>query len=174
MLNEALVACGVDPKQVDVTWDDLCQEEVLTFEDPSFPDAVLENLAEFNLTFPSRFVFANDELQAAFERLVSQSPKMLALKADLDRQYGEHLDVVGLSAFRSFDPEIETVEEFARRVEDACGLNGGWLIPMGNSGLALRPPLPDDVNFDDLKTLLALMEVSAPGIKLWVRGESVG
>lgn len=72
-LADALIACGVEPQRVRVKWDGICQEEVLTFLDPAFPEATLAALARLYLTFPSDFVFATDALQNAFQALVKES-----------------------------------------------------------------------------------------------------
>lgn len=80
---------GVKPEDVKVDWDDLCQEDVVTFAAASIPNAVLIELADLYLRFPSRFVFASEDLDGVFQGIVSASPKMIALRDQASREQHE-------------------------------------------------------------------------------------
>src|SRR5689334_5192966 len=72
-LATSLIACGADPNLVEVEWDDLCKENVLTFSDRTISELSLGRLAGLTLLFPSRFTFATDDLQDAFRALVQKA-----------------------------------------------------------------------------------------------------
>lgn len=117
MLAEALTKCGVCADAVAVEWDDLCQENVLSFSGDEFSRASLACLAELFLTFPSRFVFASDELQTAFDDAVGQSPAMLTQVAAGRVRRQALLGAHGLADFRRFnadEPSNETLKGFTK------------------------------------------------------------
>jgi hypothetical protein len=72
-LVEALAKCGVDVAFVEMEWDDLCQEDVLTFSSAHFSNETLARLADLFLKFPSRFVFPSVDLQNAFDRIAAKT-----------------------------------------------------------------------------------------------------
>jgi hypothetical protein len=174
-LVDALMSCGIKPEDVKVEWDDLCQEDVLTFAAANIPDAVLVDLADLYLSFPSRFVFASEELDDAFQRLVSAHPRMVALRDQARRQQHEWLATRGLSGFPPFDPENESLGEFAARVEMACGAERGDLLSVnGNDALLVNPPEPSKLTPDRIQTLIALLQTRAPKLPYFVTGEDTG
>lgn len=174
-LADALMSCGIKPEDVKVEWDDLCQEDVLTFAAANIPDAVLVDLADLYLSFPSRFVFASEELDDAFQRLVSASPRMVALRDQARRQQHEWLATRGLSGFPPFDPENESLGEFAGRVEMACGTERGDLLSVnGDDALLVNPPEPSKLTPDRIRTLMALLQTRAPKLPYFVTGQDRG
>lgn len=174
-LADALMSCGMKPEDVKVEWDDLCREYVLTFAAAGIPDAVLLDLADLHLSFPSRFVFASEELDDAFRRLVSASPRMVALRDQASRQQHEWLAARGLSGFPPFDPENETVSEFAARVEMACGAGRGDLLSMkGNDALWVNPLEPGTLTPERIQTLMALLQTRAPNLPCSITGQDTG
>ncbi len=100
VLAEVLARCGVAAEAVSVEWDDLCQEDVLSFRGTAFSSQTMACLADLYLTFPSRFVFPSDDLQAAFEAAVRQTPAMLSMAAARRAHQQALLDTHGLADFR--------------------------------------------------------------------------
>lgn len=163
------------PQDVRLERDDLCQEDVLTFAAANIPNAVLIELADLYLSFPSRFVFASDELGEAFQRLVSASPRMVALQDQARREQYEWLATRGLSGFPPFDPESESVSEFAARVEIACGTERGDLLSVqGNDALLVNPIEPSTLTPDRIQTLMALLQTRAPNLPYCLMGQETG
>lgn len=170
-LATALVACGVDPLQVKIEWDGLCQEDVLTFLDASFADATLSALADLYLTFPSRFVFATDALQEAFEAAVTITPAMVRARAKLVEDQKQKLEDAGLASFAAFDPASETLRGFAMRVETACGFGSGELLKVrGGEAISIEPQQPAELRLDKLRLVIALLEQSGLGVPAIVTG----
>lgn len=158
-LADALVACGVSLDYVEVEWDELCQEDVLTFAGDGFPSQVLERLAELYLTFPSRFEFAADDLNSAFARAVSASPKMVNSRRSMERQMELSLEEEGLAAFPPFDLGRETLGDFARRVEIAVGFGSGELLAIqGDNTIVVKPKNPDLLSPRTFEKVLALVQ----------------
>ena len=58
---------------VSVERDDLCQQDVLSFSGAEISKLSLDRLAKLALLWPSRFVFATDDLQDEFEQSVRKS-----------------------------------------------------------------------------------------------------
>lgn len=165
LLAEALASCGVDPAQVDVEWDALCQEDALTFSGVQFSEDTLARLAELFLTFPSRFVFASDDLQDAFEHMVRKTPYMLRAEEESQRHRRKVLETRGLSNFEAFDPGTETLTAFAARAEAACGFSSGAMLSVSGDGtIYLAPSEPEKLKPDDLSTVLWLLMESAPEV----------
>jgi hypothetical protein len=174
-LADALISCGIAPENVEVEWDDLCQEDVLTFSAKSIPDEVLVNLAELYLSCPSRFVFASEDLEDTFQVLVSKSPRMVALRDQLRNQQQEWLETRGLSAFPPFDPERESASEFSARVEIACDAErGDLLLVNGDDSISIDPREPGQLTLDRTKTLLALLETRAPNLSYFMTVQKAG
>lgn len=174
-LADALMSCGIQPGDVKIDWDDLCQEDVLTFAAANIPDAVLIELADLYLSFPSRFVFASEELDNAFQRTVSVSPTMVALRDQARREQQEWLATSGLSNFPPFDPESESVSEFAARVEIACGTERGELLLVkGSDALLVNPLKPRTLKLDRMRTLMALLQTCAPNLPCFLSGQDGG
>lgn len=174
-LADALLSCGIKPEDVKVDRDDLCQEDVLTFAGANISKAVLIELADLYLSFPSRFVFASEELDDAFQRIVSASPKMVALRDQAHREQHEWLATRGLSGFPPFDPESESVSEFAARVEIACGTERGDLLSAkGNDTLLVNPLEPSKLTPDRIQTLMALLQMRAPNLPYFLTGQDTG
>lgn len=172
-LADALVSFGIKPEDVQVEWDDLCREDVLTFASANIPDAVLVDLVDLYLSLPSRFVFASEELDDAFQRLVSASPRMVALRDQARREHHERLATRGLSGFPPFDPENESLGEFAARVEMACGAERGDLLSVrGKDTLLVNPSEPSKLTPDRAATLLALLEVCVPSVPYLLAGRN--
>lgn len=171
-LADALISCGIKPDDVKVDRDDLCQEDVLTFSTTNIPNAVLIELADLHLSFPSRFVFASEELADAFQGIVSASPRIVALQDQARNERREWLTTRGLSAFPPFDPESESVSEFAARVEIACGVERGDLLSVkGKDAISVDPPDPGKLTLDHIKTLMALFETCAPDLPYFLTGQ---
>jgi hypothetical protein len=171
LLAYALRKCGVDPDLVEVEWDDLCQEDVLTFACPQLSSRAVEGLADLYLTFPSRFVFASEEVQEAFERAVRNSPWVLQAVEDGHRDRRNRLRLRGLSDFAAYDPQGETLSEFAARAEAAAGLDkASVLSAVSANGLAIQPLNPQEVTLQDFTVLLSLLEGFAHGVTVHVVG----
>jgi hypothetical protein len=171
-LADALISCGIVPEDVKVDRDDLCQEDIITFSAADIPTTVLTALADLYLSFPSRFVFASEELDDAFQGIVSASPRMVALRDQARIEQHEWLTTRGLSAFPPFDPESEGVSEFAARVEIACGSARGDLLSVnGNDAISVDPPEPGKLTLDRMKTLMALLETRAPNLRYFIVGQ---
>ena len=174
-LADALMSCGIEPDEVKVEWDDLCQEDVLTFAAVNIPNAVLIELADLYLSFPSRFVFASEELDDAFQRTVSELPKMVAQRDQARREQREWLATRGLSSFPPFDAESESVSEFAARVEIACDTERGKLLSVkGNDALLVNPLEPSKLTPDRIQTLMALLQTCAPNLPYFLSGQDTG
>ena len=174
-LADALTACGVAPDQVKVERDDLCQEDVLTLVDADFPDEALAALADLYLTFPSRFVFATDALQNAFDSAVMKTPAMVRSRADLARRMKQKLEDAGLSGFMAFDPAGETVSDFAQRIEAACGFGPGELLKVEEGeAIVIEPARPAEVGWNRLGFVLALLEQFGSGVEVVVTGRVAG
>lgn len=174
-LADALISCGIRPEDVKLDRDDLCQEDVLTFSAPNLPSSVLVDLAELYLSFPSRFVFASDALDEAFQRVVSASPRMVALQDQARREQSEWLATRGLSGFAPFDPGSESLGEFAARVEVACGAEPGDLLSVtGEDALLIDPPEPRKLTPDRIQTLMALLQTCAPSLPHVLGGQDTG
>jgi len=155
-LADALISCGIKPVEVKVEWDADCQEDVLTFSASKIPNAALIDLADLYLSWPSRFVFASEDLEKAFQDILSDQA--------LNQQH-EWLKTQGLSAFREFDPGKESVSDFAARVEIACNAERGDLLSVtGNDAVLIHPRDPSRVTLDRMRTLLALLETCAPNL----------
>ncbi|HEY1224635.1 MAG TPA: hypothetical protein VGE54_05345 [Brevundimonas sp.] len=170
-LAAALVACGVDPVQVKIEWDGLCQEDVLTFLDASLAGATLSALADLYLTFPSRFVFATDALQEAFEAAVTATPAMVRSREALAKGQKQKLEDAGLSSFSAFDPAHETLQDFAMRVETACGFGPGELLKVrAGETISIEPQNPAELRWDKLGLVIALLEQSGLGVPVIVTG----
>ena len=137
LLADVLSACGVDARCVEIEWDDLCQEDALTFAGDHHPDTTLNRLADLSLTFPSRFVFATDAPQDSFERMVMASPVILKLRDEFVRDQRRVLEAANLPMFAAFDAAGESLDAFAARVEAACGFEGGE--PLAVRGAARFP-----------------------------------
>ncbi len=173
-LADALMSCGIKPEDVKVDRDDLCQEDVLTFSAANIPDAVLIRLADLYLSFPSRFVFASEELDDAFQRIVSASPRMVALRDQARWEQHEWLTTRGLSGFPPFDPESESASEFAARVEIACGTEQGDLLSVSGDAISVDPPEPRKLTLDRMKTLMALLDTCGPNRPYFIMGQDAG
>jgi len=170
-LADALGLCGVNYEEVKLERDELCQEDVLTFSATDLSDEVLTLLADLYLSFPSRFVFSSDELEDAFERIVSQSPRMVALREQAANQQRAWLETQGLLNFPPFDPEIESLGNFAARVESACGVERGDLLSIGDDGgISINPKEPTKLTSDATKTLIALLESFSRNLPISVTG----
>ncbi|MGH6978282.1 MAG: hypothetical protein ACRED4_03165, partial [Brevundimonas sp.] len=164
LLEDALSACGVDPRFVEIEWDDLCQEDVLTFAGDHHPDTTLNRLADLSLTFPSRFVFATDALQDSFERMVMASPVILKLREEFERDQRRVLEAANLSMFAAFDAASESLDAFAARVEAACGFERGELLAVrGDGKISIAPAKPAEVSPADFGKVMALLNQAAPG-----------
>lgn len=175
LLAEALSSCGVDPDQVDVEWDALCQEHALTLSRTEVPEETLARLAELYLTFPSRFVFASDDLQNAFEEQVRKTPAMVAAEQQRERDRRTLLETRGLSKFEAFDPNRESLTAFAHRAETACGFPPGTLLSVnGNETICLDPSEPDKLKPEDVLTVLGLLMEFAPGVPKAIIGREAG
>ena len=169
-LADALIKCGTAPDQVSIERDDLCQEDVLTFVG-DFTDETLAALAELYLAFPSRFVFATNALQDAFDAAVMKTPAMVRSRAVLAGQQKQQLEDAGLSGFRAFDPSDETLSDFARRVEAACGFGSREILKaQANGTIVIEPVQTAEVPWDRLMTLYALLEQCAHGVEVLVTG----
>lgn len=171
LLADALTACGVEPKLVEVEWDSLCQEDVLTFSGSQFSDETLSSLADLYLRFPSRFVFASDGLQEAFESAVEKTPAMARLRGVFEQKQAAKLESMGLSSFEAFDPGRESLAAFAIRTEVACGFDAGELLLVedGNA-IAIKPTRPGVLRPDTLGAVLALLGKSAPDVPTLIIG----
>jgi hypothetical protein len=173
LLAEGLASCGVDPNDVDVEWDSLCQEDALTFSGLQFSEDTLRRLAELYLTFPSRFVFASDDLQDAFEHMVRKTPAMLTAEEEGQRERRKMLETRGLANFEAFDPSKETLATFAARAEAACGFPSGAVLSVSSDGaIYLAPSEPGKLKPDDLPTVLWLLSESAPGVPKYIIGRT--
>ncbi|WP_312595036.1 MULTISPECIES: hypothetical protein [Brevundimonas] len=171
-LADALISCGIKPVDVKVEWDADCQEDVLTFSAAKIPNGVLIDLADLYLSFPTRFVFASEDLETAFQGILSKSPRLVALRDQALDQQHEWLKTRGLSAFRKFDPAKESVGDFAVRVEIACNAERGDLLSVkGNDAVSIHPRDPSKLTLDRMRTLLALLETCAPNLLYFVTGE---
>jgi len=160
---------------VNVEWDALCQEDALTFWDMQFSEDTLARLAELYLTFPSRFAFASDDLQDAFEHSVRTRPSMLRAELEGQRERRKMLETRGLSDFKAFDPGKETLIAFAARAEAACGFASGAVLSVsGDGGIYLAPSDPEKLQPDDLSTVLWLLMESAPEVPKFIVGRSAG
>src|SRR4051812_40640173 len=124
-LVEALARCGIDAALVEMEWDDLCREEVVTFSGAHYSHETLARLADLYLTFPTRFVFPSDDLQNAFDRAVLNTPAMQKAREDGARERRTRLKARGLANFQPFDPSRESLTAFTARAEAACGFDGG-------------------------------------------------
>lgn len=174
-LADALMSCGIKPEDVKVDWDDLCQEDVLTFAAANIPNAVLVELADLYLSFPSRFVFASEELDDTFQCIVSASPRMVALQDQSRRRQHEWLAARGLSSFPPFDSESESVSQFAARLEVACGTERGDLLSAkGDDAILVIPLEPSKLTPDRIRTLLALLQTRAPNLPYFLNGQDTG
>jgi hypothetical protein len=171
LLADALAACGVDPKLVEIETDDLCQEDVLTIAGVSHSDTTLACLADLYLTFPSRFVFATTDLQETFERLVMNAPAMLKMRNQMERDEKQLLEAADLAAFEAFDVANESLRAFAARVEVACGFRPGELLSVHENGAVfIEPARPAELDYADFRKVLALLNQAAPGIEVAVLG----
>lgn len=156
-------------------WDDLCQEDVFTFAGVQFSDENLERLAELYLTFPSRFEFETQDLNGRFERIVSKSPRMLELRRDAEQDMEDRLEAEGLTDFPPFDQVREALGDFARRVEVACGCGAGDLLLVQDGDIiVLAPKTSDSLSFEQIGTVLALLERRAPAIEFRISGQDAG
>ncbi|WP_271144956.1 hypothetical protein [Brevundimonas sp. NIBR10] len=172
-MADALIACGVNPEEVDVERDDLCREDVLTFSTTDFSKANLDGLAELYLSFPSRFVFASDDLDETFQAAVSQSPRILELQYRLRTQQADWLKAKGLAGFPPFDPVTESVLAFSRRVEAACGFGQGDLLSVDDDGaVRIDPKDSGRLTLDDTQTLMALMETFGANVPWRMMGQT--
>lgn len=171
-LADALISCGIKPVEVKVEWDADCQEDVLTFSASKIPNAALIGLADLYLSWPSRFVFASEDLEKAFQDILSKLPRLVALRDQALNQQHEWLKTQGLSAFREFDPGKESVSDFAARVEIVCNAERGDLLSVtGNDAVLIHPRDPSKVTLDRMRTLLALLETCAPNLLYFGTGE---
>lgn len=160
-LFQLLKACGVDPADVEIALDDLCQENVLTFGGgQGIADTTLSRLAELSLTFPSRFVFASQGVQARFDAAIRNTPRMQAASAEMDRDRIRLRAAHGLSGFPSFNPDEESLAAFARRAEAACGFEPGTALSAGVDRLSVHAPSRSMQHF----VLLSLVQQSAPQV----------
>ncbi|MEN5051784.1 hypothetical protein [Brevundimonas naejangsanensis] len=174
-LADALISCGINPEDVKVEWDDVCQEDVLIFSTAHIPNAVLTDLADLYLSFSSRFVFASEDLEKAFQSMVSKSPRLVALRDQALNQQHEWLKTRALSAFPQFDPASESVSDFAARVEIACDAERGDLLSVkGNDAVSVHPRDPSKLTLDRMRTLMALLETCAPNLPYFIMGEDLG
>ena len=172
-LADALIACGVNPEEVDVERDDLCQEDVLIFSETDFSHANLVCLAELYLSFPSRFVFASDDLDETFQTIVSQSPRILELQGQLRTHQADWLKDKGLDGFPPFDPVTESVAAFSRRVEAACGFEQGDLLSVdGDGSIWIEPEVRGQLTLDVTRTLIAVMETFGASVPWRMTGET--
>ena len=143
-LATALQGCGVDPLQVTIVWDDLCEEDELTFPGAALSGETLRLLADLYLTFPCRFRFETDDLQKAFKRALRAAPAMIERTAEIQGKRRALLEEKGLAAFAAYDPASEDLEDFARRVEADCGLRSGDLFSVrGGKAIYVVPGAPD-------------------------------
>lgn len=173
-LADALSACGVDLRQVEIEWDELCQEDVLTFADKAYSERTMKGLADVYFTFPSRFVFATDALQAAFERTVGDSPRMRRWRDELDESQRRFLETANLSAFKAFDSANETLSAFAVRVEEACGFSRNELLTVRGDAVFIEPAKPTSIAFADFEKVLPLLMQAAPSVEIRLTGEDPG
>lgn len=164
-LADALISCGINPVEVKVEWDADCQEDVLTFSASKIPNAVLIDLADLYLSWPSRFVFESEDLEEAFQDILSKLPRLVALRDQALNQQHEWLKTRSLSAFREFDPQKESVSDFAARVEIACNAERGDLLSVtSNDAVLILPRDPSKLTLDRMRTVLALLETCAPNL----------
>lgn len=172
-LAEALADCGVAAQDVEIEWDDLAQDFVVSFTSEQAPDPDLDRLAALCLRFGSRFVFPNPELQAAFDRSVRASPVMARLLEELKQDRQARIRSAGLEHFPAYDPSRESVEEFAVRTEAACGFPAGTELLTASkdtlviSTLGLAPP-----EMERLSLILALIDEAAPCLRLLMTGSA--
>ena len=166
-LASALTKCGVDPKNVSIEYDDLCQEEVLTFAEGPYSASTLASLAELFLTFGCSFVFPDEMLQERFEKAVQSTPQMLTLIGQLEQGRMGRIEAAGLSEFRSYDPSTETLEAFAHRVEAAVGFQPGQTLYVGGGDtIVVAPTGLVEFSPDKFNLLLGLLERAAPQISV--------
>lgn len=161
-MAEALVSCGIDPLAVDVEWDGLCQEHVLTFKDQSYPAETLEALVELSLTFSSRIVFGSRALQETYEKALMASPRVVQAEARFEQYKSQLIEGAGLRDFPPYNPENETLADFATRAGLACGFGEGSVQIVSGSAFAVDPTRVVQVGPQGLMRLIALLEYAAP------------
>jgi hypothetical protein len=137
-LERAVEQCGVPASEAVITYEDWLQGEQIVVKSTSLTDEQLRCLSALARRNPYPVVFfENAELT----------------KRDIELQHQQHRREARewlrarnlLATLPSYDPQTESISEFARRIERFCGIEAGSVLTMHDVDmLTLKSEWADD------------------------------
>jgi hypothetical protein len=131
-LAGAVERCGVSRSQVEINYEDYLQSEEVRVLSPSLTDTQIECLWKIGLAAPFPIVTFVSEMTAKRDRELSDI-RYREESLEWFRQRGliDRLPV--------FDPEKEDAMQFARRLEEFCGIEPGTVFEMNEHLQVITP-----------------------------------
>jgi hypothetical protein len=127
-LELAVEQCRVPVAEVVITYEDLLQSEQILVKSKSLPDQQLQCLSTVQRARPYPVViFENGDLTRRNYKLQSEQARVDA------REWLQRKGL--LSTLPSYDPNSETILQFAKRMEQFCGIERGSMLTMHPSGI---------------------------------------